>query len=343
MLCGVSVWEWTDKHVKAFVDLKNNFLNCVTLSYYDPNRTFKLQTDASDIGISGILYQQDENGDPYIIALVSRVLTKYERNYTVTEKELLAIIYSVLKFRYYLIGTTFDIITDHKSLTFLLTSPFNSARLMRWILCLQEYSFRIMHCKGSENIVADFFSRNFQNEAVERDCNYVLWRCVKQLPDMSEQSPDKFVNMIMIAELKMKPELIKDLKSLEQHQNGDSVLNTFKLKPPNNFELLIENNLTYTRTKGDNAWKLWLPSTLVSSTLRSTHEQLGHAGSYKLQSYATKSYKLQSYLARFFYWCGMRRDIKIFTKSCDSCQRVKYLNVKMEGGINFYRRQNQMN
>ena len=233
--------------------------------------------------------------NPYIIALVSRVLTKYERNYTVTEKELLAIIYSVLKFRYYLIGTTFDIITDHKSLTFLLTSPFNSARLMRWILCLQEYSFR--------NIVADFFSRNFQNEAVKRDCNYVLWRCVKQLPNMSEQSPDKSVNMIMIAELKMKPELIKDLKSLEQHQNSDSVLNTFKLKPPNNVELLIENNITYMRTKGDNAWKLWLPSTLVSSTLRSTHEQLGHAG----------SYKLQSYLARFFYWRGMRRDIKVFT------------------------------
>ena len=235
LLCGDSVWEWTEKHVIAFIDLKNNFLNCVTLCYYDPNRTFKLQTDASDIGISGILYQEDENGDQYIIALVSRVLTKYEWNYTVTEKELLAII------------------IDHKSLTFLLTSSFKSARLKRWILCLQEYSFRIMHCKGSENIVADFFSRNFQNEAVERDCNYVLWRCVKQLPNRSEQSPDKSANIIMIAELKMKSELIKDLKALEKHQNGDSVLNAFKIKPLNNFDLLIENNITYIRTKGDNA------------------------------------------------------------------------------------------
>ena len=73
------------------------------------------------------------------------------------------------------------------------------------------------------------------------------------------------------------------------------------------------------------AWKLWLPSTLVLSTLRSTHESLGHTG----------SYKLQSYLARFSYWRGMRRDVKVFTKSCDTCQQVKYLNMKMEGVYQF--------
>ena len=74
----------------------------------------RLQTEASDVGISGILNQEDSKGNARIVSLVSRVLTKYERNYTVTEKELLAIIYSVLKFRYYLVGVSLGIVTDHK-------------------------------------------------------------------------------------------------------------------------------------------------------------------------------------------------------------------------------------
>ena len=102
----------------AFLELKNHFMNCVCISHFVPGVVLELQTDASDIGISGILYQRDGDERLCTVALTSRVLTKYERNYTVTEKELLAIVYSVLKFRYYLIGATFNIVTDHKSLTF---------------------------------------------------------------------------------------------------------------------------------------------------------------------------------------------------------------------------------
>ena len=78
-----------------------------------------IQTDACDTGIAGVLYQTDDNNDPRIVSIVSRYVTDAETNYTTTDKELLAIVYSVYKLRYYLIGVEFMIVTNHKGLTFL--------------------------------------------------------------------------------------------------------------------------------------------------------------------------------------------------------------------------------
>lgn len=84
-------------------------------------------------------------------------------------------VYSVNKFRMYLIGAEFDILTDHQSLTFLLTTPFHTSRLMRWVLRLQEYLFVISHCRGADNIVADFFSCNFPGRVLESSSeNYFI-------------------------------------------------------------------------------------------------------------------------------------------------------------------------
>ena len=82
--------------------MKVQFLHTITLCHYLPGTRFRLQTDASDVGVSGVLYKIDQDGNARIVSLISRVLTRCEQPYTVTEKELLAIIYSVLKFRTYL-------------------------------------------------------------------------------------------------------------------------------------------------------------------------------------------------------------------------------------------------
>ena len=164
-------WRWTEQHTQTFRELKLNFKRAVTLSHYLINVRFCLQTDASDVGISGILYQIDSEENLRIVSFTSHVLSKYEVRYTTTEKELLAIIYSVLKFRYYLIEAEFNIVTDHKALTFLLSSPFHNACLMRWMLALQEYRFDIRHCKGADNIVADIFSRHFPDQPCETHPN----------------------------------------------------------------------------------------------------------------------------------------------------------------------------
>lgn len=75
------------------------------------------------------------------------------------EIELLAIVYAVLRLRTSLIENTFYIITDHQTLTFLFKTPYQNSRLLRRSLILQEYTFVISHCKGQDNLVANYFSR----------------------------------------------------------------------------------------------------------------------------------------------------------------------------------------
>lgn len=87
-------WNWTNVHSKAFDRLKSDFRNCITLRHVLPDQPFKVQTDASDLGISGIWYQLNEAGEHNVLGIVSRCLTKCEANYTTTEKELLAIVLS---------------------------------------------------------------------------------------------------------------------------------------------------------------------------------------------------------------------------------------------------------
>ena len=303
LLSQDTLWGWTEKHGLAFERLKKNFLDCVALSHYMPNVKLKLQTGASDIGISGVLYQEDADGSPRIVSLISRVLKKYERNYTVTEKELLAIVYSVLRFRYYLVGTSFDIITDHKSLTFLLTSRFNSARLMRWILYLQEYNFEVQYCKGSDNIVADFFSRNLLGECTENNSNYLLWSCAEIIPTRNGFVQET-TNINLISKLSMQPQLLNKLKRVRELQQSDESLIKLQAKPIRNFEVLKENDIVYIKPRKGNTWKLFLPVTMVSTILKSTHEQFGHAS----------SYKLYEYISRQFFWRGMKREVKNYTK-----------------------------
>ncbi|RVX11227.1 Retrovirus-related Pol polyprotein from transposon 17.6 [Vitis vinifera] len=82
-----------------------------------------------------------------------------QRNYTTTEKELLAVVFALDKFRAYLVGSFIVVFTDHSALKYLLTKQDAKARLIRWILLLQEFNLQIRDKKGVENVVADHLSR----------------------------------------------------------------------------------------------------------------------------------------------------------------------------------------
>ena len=150
----------------------------------------------------------------------------------------MAIIYSVIKFRFYLIGSQFDIITDHKSLIFLLSSSFHSARLVRWILCLQEYDFQIKHCKGSDNLVADFFSRNFPNKPWQEHNNYLIWSCIKEMQNEGKSLPENQMSINLIAKTAMKSDFLNDIRDINIHQANDEIIKKFKGKQSNRMHFL---------------------------------------------------------------------------------------------------------
>ena len=135
-----------NSHRQAFVSLKENFIETVCICQIIPNAVFKVQTDASDVGIEGVIYQLDDNNEHRIISVASRCLSEVEYKYTTTEKELLAVVCTIFKFRYYLIGIKFEIITDHKSLVFLHSTMYYNSRLIRWSLFLQQFSYEISYC-----------------------------------------------------------------------------------------------------------------------------------------------------------------------------------------------------
>ena len=114
--------------------------------------------DTSDFAIGAVLGQKI-NKEPHVIYYASKTLSDAQLNYTTTEKELLAVVFALEKFRSYLLGSKVLVYSDHAALKHLLSKKNTKPRLIRWILLLQEFDLKIRDKKGSENVVADHISR----------------------------------------------------------------------------------------------------------------------------------------------------------------------------------------
>lgn len=314
-------WEWTQNHSVAFQTMKDAFVDSIQLHHYIPGVPYKLQTDASDAGISGVLYQVDENGDHRIVSLVSRCLNAAEINYTTTEKELLAIVYSVSKLRTYLLGTRFDVITDHKALTFLSSTSYLNARMIRWSITLQQYDFVVSHCQGKDNIVADFFSRNPEGK----------FESIKS-PNLSIDvlgcSPgDDNDSFCLRNNIDLKGNLRDSLKNLSKLQRRDSycqeIYKRIEIDPQLKFYSL-EGGVLLEKNLSEGSWQVIIPTEITRQLIDNIHSKLGHPG----------IFKTIKYIQRFYHCKSMDSEIKRFVSSCDLCQRVKPINFKMERSYN---------
>ena len=133
--------------------MKRIVSRAVTLAYPDFNKPFVLYTDASDFQLGAVITQ---DGKP--LAFYSRKLNSAQRNYTVTEKELLSIVETLREFRGILLGHEIKIYTDHKNLE-QINSTASSQRAMRWRILIEEFGPEIVYIKGTENTIADSLSR----------------------------------------------------------------------------------------------------------------------------------------------------------------------------------------
>ena len=156
-------WDWTEACEHAFQTLKAKLCEKPVLAMPDFNEghnVFRLHTDWSKTAIGAVLLQTDKTtGKEHAIAYASRILTSAERNYAPTEGECLAVVWAVKKFRHYLHGRTFEILTDHHALKWLQSARFSNSKLERWALALQEHDYRIDYHRGTDNVVADCLSR----------------------------------------------------------------------------------------------------------------------------------------------------------------------------------------
>jgi mRNA-degrading endonuclease YafQ of YafQ-DinJ toxin-antitoxin module len=222
-----------------------------------------------------------------------------ELNYHTTEKELLSIIHSLQKFRIYLLGHKFTIITDNKALTFIHKCYRGNARITRWLLSIQEYDFDIIHCKGRENVVADTLSWNPSDSTIQ---------------DHSTFHQELEINSL---KLKISKEASSCIKNIGKFQTEDNKLNNIikrlidgehdKLK--NKYQ--YHDGVLYREVKG--SWRIYVPTQLLKLLITEFHNVYGHGGMQK----TGRMFK------EYFTGDKMNKVLQHVTSTCDLCQRCK--------------------
>ncbi|GJZ05598.1 reverse transcriptase domain-containing protein [Tanacetum coccineum] len=142
--------------ILAFPNIEKKYTKAPILHGSDLGLTFEIMCDASDYAI-GAVQRIEKHFRP--IHYASKTMTEAETNYTTTEKEMLVVVYAFQKFRSYLIMNKSIVYTDHSALKYLFNKKDTKARLLRWVLLLQEFDFKVIDTKGAENYAADHLSR----------------------------------------------------------------------------------------------------------------------------------------------------------------------------------------
>lgn len=317
-------FDWTSEDTKTFDQIKHLFIHTNVLHHPNPKAEYYLQTDASDVAIAGHLYQLDHNNEKKAIVFLSRTLQPAEQRFTTTEKELLAIVHCLQKVRYIILGSRLNVITDNHAITFLKTCRLLNARLTRWILAIQDYNFNIVHCKGSDNPVADTLSR----------------LCPTNREDPSNHSEELVVSHIQRIQ---DPDLQNELINLPHHQENDprlnSIYNIFEDQPINqNHAHLIKTyklHQSILYKKFHNHWLIALPECLIDRMIWECHNYYLHCG----------AKKCLTLLQECFIFKNMGRRIRTTLKTCDSCQRCKinpHPNHGVAKGINCREKNDQI-
>nr|GFA00631.1 DNA-directed DNA polymerase [Tanacetum cinerariifolium] len=153
-----SPFIFSNECIQAFRTLKDKLTEAPILIAPNWDQPFELMCDASDYAVGVVLGQRvKKHFRP--IHYTSKTMNQVETNYTTTEKEMLAVVYAFKKFRSYLIMNKSIVYTDHSALKYLFAKKDAKSRLLRWILLLQEFDFKVIDTKGAENYVADHLSR----------------------------------------------------------------------------------------------------------------------------------------------------------------------------------------
>lgn len=289
-------FKWSECQQRAFHTLKTALTTQPVLAHFNPSLEVEIHTDASSYGLGAVLIQKHEDKE-HVVAYASRALSKPELNYPITEKECLAIIWAIAKFRPYVFGRHFKVITDHHALCWLTNLKDPSGKLGRWALKLQEYDISIFYKSGKKHQAPDCLSRN----PVSSDPSLSfpplnVIALTSSLDFASEQQRDKSLRQVF-----------QCLKKCPQTRNEKRLTNIYKM----------ECGILYRRNYDPQGAALLyvVPKHLRGDILRSLHDDptAGHMGFFKTYMRVRHT----------FYWQGMYRDIFKYVASCLQCQRRK--------------------
>ncbi|KAM7313608.1 Transposon Ty3-I Gag-Pol polyprotein [Ixodes scapularis] len=262
--------------------------------------SFKIHTDASNAGLGAVLVQVQE-GTERVIAYASRTLSKAERNYSTTEKECLAVVWAITKFRPYLYGSPFRVVTDHHSLCWLANIKDPSGRLARWSLRLQEFNMTVVYKSGRKHSDADCLSR----------------APVETPSDSSDDDDDEFfLGAVNTDDMARRQRDDPELRALIEHLEGrgSAIPRVFSRALPT---FAIRQGVLYKENFGNNnsTWLLVIPTDLREEIFQACHDDptSGHLGYSRTLARIREKY----------YWPKLPKTVHLYTRSCHECQRRK--------------------
>lgn len=302
---------WGAAQDSAFKDLKTALSTAPVLAHFNPHADCELRTDACSTGIGAILLQ--EKGDEkHPIAFISRSLTKAEKNYTISELEALAVVWSFGYLRHLIFGRHVRVVTDHHALCWLKTCRDPTGKLARWAIKLSEYNYTVVHKSGIAHKDADCLSRNPVNEPTTDDVTESdeLETYLLSTEDLylEQRKDNKLFQLIEILEDSSK---IKGTPALRRKVHNYSLINN----------VLYKKNAALS----GNDHLLCIPSHMKYDILFSNHSEplAGHLGVAKTINRINKNY----------YWDGLRKDVIKFVRGCPDCQARKGLENKKPLGL----------
>ena len=153
-------YQWTNEHEKAFITLRNAITSAPVLRAPDSSKDYILHTDASDVAMSGIAQQYDEDNYLHPVAYWSKTFNPAQRNYSVTDRECLALVTALEHFKTLFEGHKYVCLTDHHAIIYLIKNSDSTPRLNRLMLRLAPYELTVKHIPGKDNHGADLLSRD---------------------------------------------------------------------------------------------------------------------------------------------------------------------------------------
>ncbi|CAM8940723.1 unnamed protein product [Rhodiola kirilowii] len=296
-------FEFTDACQEAFDELKKALTSVPIIRAPDWTQPFEIMCDASDYAVGAVLGQRIDKR-PVVIYYASRTLDAAQRNYSTTEKELLAVVFALEKFGSYLLGTEVVVFSDHAAIRYLMTKKEAKPCLIRWILLLQEFDVEIKDKKGIENTVADHLSRLVRDEGPGQITETFL---DEHLYALSGKVPWYAHIVNYLVGVKFPPAYSK--------------AQCMKLKHDSRFYVWDDPYLW--KISVDQVLSRCVPDNEIASVLSFCHEHAcgGHFGPRRTA---------RKILDSGFFWPSIVQDSYEHCKKCDKCQRVGNITARNE-------------
>ena len=329
-------FSWSSECDQAFATLKECLITAPILSYPDPKKRFILDTDASDVAIGAVLSQEQGDGER-VIAYGSKCLSKAERRYCVTRRELLALVYFVKHFRYYLYGARFLLRTDHGSLRWLFNFKSPEGQIARWLETLATFDLEIKHRPGKQHGNADGLSRIPCKQCGREEETEV--GVINAINDTTEFPENFSWNAEQIRVNQEEDPLIGRVLTLKQQHTSKPAWRDISAENEDLKtywylwdQLNIKNGILYKlwveQTSGTKIWQVVTPKKMTEEVMKELHDHVtaGHLGQHKTLARVRQR----------FYWLNLKEDVIRWCNQCDLCATRKDPNPRRRATLKQY-------